>query len=243
MGPTILSNPYHILAIKNFNKDLASHFMELVDEMKLAAPEYFPTKLAEDGKPDWVPVKVFATSLPFVCRCTNRTFVGETICRLPEWIQLNIKYTIDVFLGAQLISLFPTFLQPSVSLMIIIFQLTIDPFRLAGKYLTTAPRRRRQALKHLKPLIEERYRLLEKEGKNGTNVPVSIPKFTVELTHKKIDGLDHPPPESRRRTGERCRESHAAHLDCECSCYPLICLSKSYHRDVSRDESLKTNRH
>ena len=114
MGRTIVSNPYHVAALKKYNKDLASHFMELVDEMKLAFPTYFPSKLAEkDGEPspEWVPVKVFSVALPFVCRTSNRTFVGE-VCRHPEWIEINIKYTMDVVIGALIISLFPNFLQP-----------------------------------------------------------------------------------------------------------------------------------
>ena len=114
MGPTIVSNPYHVAALKNYNKNLSSHFMELVDEMKLAIPIYFPSKFTEkDGKPtpEWVPIKVYSAALPFVCRTSNRTFVGE-VCRHPKWIEINIKYTMDVVIGAQIISLFPNFLQP-----------------------------------------------------------------------------------------------------------------------------------
>jgi hypothetical protein len=82
----------------------------MVDEMKLAFPIYFPGKFT-DGKPDWVPVKVKPTSLLMISRTVNRVFVGD-LCRHPDWININIKYTIDVVVGAQIISLFPKFLQP-----------------------------------------------------------------------------------------------------------------------------------
>jgi hypothetical protein len=110
IGPTIISNPYHVTALKNFNKSLATHFVDLVEEMKSAIPEYFPEKIV-DGKAEWVPLNIFNTSLPFVCRTSNRTFVGD-VCRNPDWININIKYTLDVVIGAQIISLFPNFLQP-----------------------------------------------------------------------------------------------------------------------------------
>jgi hypothetical protein len=105
MGPNIISNRYHVRAVKNFNKSLASHFTEMVDEMKMALPVYFPEK------PDWVPVKLLPALLPLVCRITNRAFIGD-VCRHPDWIEINIKYTIDVIIAAQIISLFPNFLQP-----------------------------------------------------------------------------------------------------------------------------------
>jgi hypothetical protein len=114
MGPTIVPNNYHVAALKNFNKELSSHFLEVADEMKMAAPTYFPAKFA-DGKPEWVPVKVLSTALPFVCRSSNRAFVGD-VCRHPDWINMNIKYTMDVVIGAQIISLFPNFLQSWVNL-------------------------------------------------------------------------------------------------------------------------------
>lgn len=43
-----------------------------------------------------------------------------------------------------------------------------------GNYLTTAPRRRKAAVKVLGPVVEERFRLLEEEGKKGPNIPVSV---------------------------------------------------------------------
>lgn len=114
MGPNIISNPYHVNALKNFNKSLSTHFLELVEEMKMAFPIYFPLSPSSSSpgdKAEWVPVKVFAAALPLVCRTGNRPLVGE-VCRHPSWIDINIKYTMDVVIGAQIISLFPNFMQP-----------------------------------------------------------------------------------------------------------------------------------
>jgi hypothetical protein len=110
MGPTILSNPCHVIALKNFSKNLSIIFPDLIDEMKMAFPIYFPERLT-DGKPDWVALKMHPTSLPAVCRIINRFLVGD-LCRHPDWIDINVKYTMDVVIGAQIISLFPEFLQP-----------------------------------------------------------------------------------------------------------------------------------
>ena len=61
----------------------------------------------------------------------------------------------------------------AVSLFLYKCQLPLTVYnRLAGKYLTTAPRRRRQAVKLLRPVIEERFELLTKEGKKSVNIPV-----------------------------------------------------------------------
>lgn len=114
MGPTILSNPTYRAALKNFNNNLASHYVDMVDEMKLACSVYFPTKFMEvNGKPtaDWVPVKVFFAVQSFMCRSSNRVFV-EDLCRNPNWIELSVKYMLQSFIGAQFIAFFPTFLQP-----------------------------------------------------------------------------------------------------------------------------------
>ena len=93
--------------MKNFNKNLSGHFEDFIDEMKRAFPIYIP----RDDSGGWVPIKMFKTALPLVCRTSNRAFVGE-VCRDEEWIEVNIKYTMDVVIGAQIISLFPNFLQP-----------------------------------------------------------------------------------------------------------------------------------
>ena len=78
---------------------------------------------------EWVAVPMYKTSMPIVARTTNRTFVGLPLCeprrialgsmltkilpgRDPDYIELNIQFTIDVTITAGLINIFPDFMKP-----------------------------------------------------------------------------------------------------------------------------------
>ena len=73
---------------------------------------------------------MFGSVQKVVCRTSNRVFVSLPLCegprdlpslsfltlivlgRDPDWIDLNIQYTLDVFRGAAIIRLFPDSLKP-----------------------------------------------------------------------------------------------------------------------------------
>jgi hypothetical protein len=76
------------------------------EEMGMAFEHYIPA--TTDA---WLPVKM-EKFFKVVCRMTNRAFVGPPLCRNEEYLDVNIKFTIDVFLGAQILKLFPMWLKP-----------------------------------------------------------------------------------------------------------------------------------
>jgi hypothetical protein len=47
-----------------------------------------------------------------ICRASNTAFVGLPLCRNKEYMDVMLKYTVDVVLGAHIIGLFPKFLRP-----------------------------------------------------------------------------------------------------------------------------------
>jgi hypothetical protein len=78
------------------------------EEMVMAFEHYIPATSS-----DWTPLKM-ATFFKIVCRMTNRAIVGPALCRNEDYLDINIKFTIDVFLGAQILKIFPTWLKPFV---------------------------------------------------------------------------------------------------------------------------------
>jgi hypothetical protein len=77
----------------------------------------------------WVKVQTTSFLQNAVCRISNRLFVGLPLCTLiihrayhliymchlgrnSDWIELNIRYTIDAAIGAQILLMFPDFLRP-----------------------------------------------------------------------------------------------------------------------------------
>ena len=112
--------------------------------------------------------------VPNLCQLTGRN---------KDWLELNVRYTLDVVKGAMLINMVPDFLKmyvhhgryhlrdtelfPMYSAAIIL--------RFVGEFLTSVPRSTRRALKHLRPVIEHRISQYEKYGKDWPGKPVSSP--------------------------------------------------------------------
>ncbi|KAK0448941.1 cytochrome P450 [Desarmillaria tabescens] len=67
---------------------------------------------------DWIEVPAYQKILQIVCRTTNRMFVGLPLCRNSDYLELNINFTINVFICAQIINLFPTLMKPIVGSII-----------------------------------------------------------------------------------------------------------------------------
>ncbi|KAF7360043.1 hypothetical protein MVEN_00732100 [Mycena venus] len=147
MGPEITKNPYHAVAIRgSLTRNLGRCFPQVRDEIFHA----FDDVLGLDGK-DWKLIQVLPTTMQVVARTSNRLFVGLPLCRDPEYLQLNIDYTVTIFTRGQMIGLMPNFLKP-----------------ILAPLFSTRKSSLRHALKFLGPLIDER---LEKENEYGNDWP------------------------------------------------------------------------
>jgi len=147
MGLDISKNPYHVQVIRGqLTRNLGRCFPEVRDEIVNA----FNDVLTMEGK-EWKLITVLPATMQIVSRTSNRIFVGLPLCRDPEYVQLNIDYTVTIFTRGQMIGLLPEFLKPIVA-----------PF--------LSPRKSslRHALKFLKPILEER---LEQDNKYGRDRP------------------------------------------------------------------------
>ncbi|EAU90768.2 cytochrome P450 [Coprinopsis cinerea okayama7 len=124
MGPAIESNPYHIGVVRN--------------QLKRFTPQLIPA--VHDEIANWASVVAHDEIMKVICRASNRTFVGLPVCRDPDYIDLNIKYTIDVVTSAAVLRLFPPFLRKTVH----------------SVFLPATRKRVEQGVRHLAPLIKHR---------------------------------------------------------------------------------------
>ncbi|THV06416.1 cytochrome P450 [Dendrothele bispora CBS 962.96] len=138
------TNWYHFDVVRTtLTQKMDETFPDVRDEMIAAFDDEIPVS------EDWVTYPALNTILRVVCRTTNRTFVGTPLCREPDYVNLNIEYTVDTFKLGAVVNLFPTILQPIV-----------------GHALSPLPRAFKRASKHLGPVIKAR---LEKEDQYGSD--------------------------------------------------------------------------
>ena len=142
MGQEIHHIPYHIPIVRSqLTRSLGDLYLEISDEITTAFDDVldlrgngehvipsFPCAIHEELEhSEWKSVPALSSTQKIVCRTTNRVFVGLPLCvppplhfvfiscvlgRDPEWIDLNIQYTIDIMKGGAVLGLFPNFLKP-----------------------------------------------------------------------------------------------------------------------------------
>ncbi|KAF9000036.1 cytochrome P450 [Hymenopellis radicata] len=114
LGPSIAENSYHIPVIRTVlnMKNLPSAFEEMNDEIIRALPDALPKhgRFALDFR---IPQHM---TMDIVARASNRVFVGLPLCRNPEYLEINKKFTLDVVATATVLKLFPEFMRPVVAL-------------------------------------------------------------------------------------------------------------------------------
>ncbi|KAG5644943.1 hypothetical protein DXG03_007408 [Asterophora parasitica] len=107
IGPSVQHDPYHISIVRSaLTRSLVERFPDVQDEITTAFAEHIPPT------EDWSTVVALPIIMEIVCRTSNRLFVGLPLCRDPDYISLNIEFTVDVMKAATAINLFPTFLKP-----------------------------------------------------------------------------------------------------------------------------------
>ncbi|THU91615.1 cytochrome P450 [Dendrothele bispora CBS 962.96] len=134
MGKPIRINLYHFDVVKTtLTRNISARFSDVRDEIVTACAQEIP------ATKDWVSYPALSTALKVVCRTTNRFLVGLPLCRVPDYVNLNIEFAGDVFKAAGIITLFPDFLQPIVGTMVSPLEKTL-----------------RRAMGHLGPIIQDR---------------------------------------------------------------------------------------
>lgn len=124
IAPFVEANKFHLTTIKTAmtpNLELKIH--DILNEIELAfrdeigvsegliAMSYssFLSQLMPES--DWKAVTMAPKAHRIVTRAANRVLVGAPLCRNEEYLQMSIRYTIDVFGGADKLRAFPDFLK------------------------------------------------------------------------------------------------------------------------------------
>ncbi|KAK7049978.1 hypothetical protein VNI00_005409 [Paramarasmius palmivorus] len=151
LGEPIAHDPYHIPVVRGpLTKNLGAKFDEVRDEIVTSFNDEMPPTA------EWTKRPIADSIFQVVARTSNRLFVGLPLCRDPEYLDLNIKFTIQVVISAQIINLFPEFLRKFV-----------------GETLTSVPKSIKLARKFLEPIITERLerQKLEAAGEEWEDKP------------------------------------------------------------------------
>ncbi|KAH6915699.1 cytochrome P450 [Coprinopsis sp. MPI-PUGE-AT-0042] len=144
MGPPIAENPYHVAVVRNQLKRATPQLVpDVYDELVHAFQEYLQPP-ADGG---WQSFHMQPILMKVICRASNRTFVGLPLCRDPDYIELNVKYTVEVVTTGAVLRALPTFIRPFVASL-----------------LPTVKNRIDQATKHISPLIRHRREQIELLG-------------------------------------------------------------------------------
>ncbi|KAJ5519064.1 Cytochrome P450 [Penicillium expansum] len=121
---------------------LTQHLLNITGPMSDEADYVLKTQWTDDT--DWHDVHLRTKAVGLIASLSSRVFLGEKICRNPEWLRITINYTIDSLMAAAQLRLWPEMLRP-----------------LAAKFLPKC-HKIRQELQEAKdiitPVIEERHK-------------------------------------------------------------------------------------
>lgn len=81
----------------------------MVDEMS----RFCTDRLSEDG--EWHTIVLKDVLLDLIARLSSRIFLGEELCRNPEWLKVTKEYTVNGPKAATILHLFPRNLRPIIA--------------------------------------------------------------------------------------------------------------------------------
>ncbi|GJJ07764.1 hypothetical protein Clacol_001969 [Clathrus columnatus] len=154
MGPTLVSNMYHMKIIRSqLTKNLSVLFDDLQDEIHAALDDIIPLS------DDWTPIYASPKVTEVVARVINRVFVGLpiNIGREPEYLKANIDL---VIFGMSCAYLYDT--------------------SLVAKSLTTFSKSVNTAAKYLGPIIKERQDKMDECGHDYPGKPFDALSWLME---------------------------------------------------------------
>ncbi|KAJ3504346.1 hypothetical protein NLJ89_g7978 [Agrocybe chaxingu] len=158
LGEHLSRNPYHVPIIRvQLTKALPQLLPDVHEEVVHAFQELMPVT------DKWAKVTPLPTMMKIFARASNRIFVGRPLCRNPEFIELNVQYSVDVIKTGIILRLLPRFLRPWVKPLI-----------------SSVDNRFEQGLKHLAPLFAARRKAREEKGASDSNKPVDFLSWLMD---------------------------------------------------------------
>ncbi|EJD07459.1 cytochrome P450 [Fomitiporia mediterranea MF3/22] len=157
-GLKVARNRYHVTIVRNqLTRSLGLLFDDVYDEIIQAFNDLIPKSN------DWVAIPALDTMRHIVCRASNRIFVGVPLCRDPEFAELSVNFAIDTMKTVYMIQDMPVPLRPVV-----------------GAYFSPTARSVRRAMKLLRPVLEERFRMYDENGDDWSGKPVDMISWLID---------------------------------------------------------------
>ncbi|KAF8631768.1 hypothetical protein AX15_002204 [Amanita polypyramis BW_CC] len=162
--PSIRKSHLHIPIIRQqLTRQLGDSFPEIREEVITS----FDEALGTPDNTGWIIVPALDTALEVVFRTAHRMFVGLPLCRNPEYRSFNKQFAVQISKVGSLIRLFPVWLKPII-----------------GRLFADAPEALKRAKNHLRPIVEERWRDMERYGNDYPGKPQDILSWFMD----EVDG-------------------------------------------------------
>ncbi|TFK26821.1 cytochrome P450 [Coprinopsis marcescibilis] len=156
---------YHVPVLMNsVTRNLAGCFGDIVDEVAQSFADGIPQT------DEWVLHPIQARLSPIVSRTANRLFVGKTLCRDKEFLDLQQNWALSFMLSVTAINLAPDFLKGAI-----------------GKAVSAFPKTIKKLRQIMDPEFSYRIQMEEEHGKRWDGRPNDLISWL----------LDHAPPEYR----------------------------------------------
>ncbi|KAH9061886.1 cytochrome P450 [Lactarius vividus] len=145
-----IDDDYHTDVIRSkLTRNIAVTFDEVRDEIIRS----FDSSIPVHGD-DWVKVPVVETMQHVVCATSNRVFVGPSLCRNQDYLNLNLNFAVNVMKFATIFGMFPKPLKPIVA-----------------RVLSNLPSQIQQEMEFIRPMVEDRFARMEELGGDWDDKP------------------------------------------------------------------------
>jgi hypothetical protein len=94
---------------------------------------------------DWHSVPAKQTMQRIVAQLTSRVFIGEEICRNPEWLEITTNYAMDGIKAGQTLSMWPKILRPIMAKWLPAVRMFRQQLQKAREIILPVIRKRKEA--------------------------------------------------------------------------------------------------
>ncbi|CAG9954540.1 unnamed protein product [Clonostachys rosea f. rosea IK726] len=157
--------------IKDITKSLNQITEPLAEETALAVSDVLPSDK------EWHTIPIRSTIAHIVARVSSRVFLGTEICRNKRWLEITLRYTVDAFMAAGNLRLWPAPLRPLVHWFMPSCQKLRSEVAEAKEIIT--------------PVLEDR-RLKKKQAQQG-QVKYEAPDDAIEWVERAANGESYDP--------------------------------------------------
>ncbi|TBU22273.1 cytochrome P450 [Dichomitus squalens] len=160
VGQKMQDDPYHVVVVKEKlqNRLLPNVMPSLIEEVPPTVQKYLPVTDHE-----WTSVDVLAAALKVVARTSNRVFVGSSLCLNEEYNDISVQFAVEIVKAGTVLFLFPDILKP-----------------IAAPIVSKVRRTTERALRHLRPIIQERRTAMQELGTDWSDKPDDVLQWIMD---------------------------------------------------------------